>query len=257
MRIKYNGNIIVLYDSIADLPIVRYRDFNKFLLMDAGIGSDMEDVMKHTSTMEKYAVSKQFEKLVKEFTNFRQNLIFLINGVSPKNSCFACLVKSINGDAYPDELTQDDIDSIISELSNTRITYKKIAATVSEIKKKFDNQFETYFPDISSDPSLLDYYTKLKKYGLTVLDSIINSEVNVEEDIDKLEGALFETYEPKIFSGSDGVEVSHVMNFNDSVLALSQRFNKDPESLTTLKYYQLVELVKLQDKQNKKKHGSN
>lgn len=34
---------VELYDSIDELPIVRFHKYNKMLLIDAGVGSDLSD----------------------------------------------------------------------------------------------------------------------------------------------------------------------------------------------------------------------
>ena len=39
--------VIKMYDSIEDLPILRYHKFNKCLLVDAGIGADIGSVDRH------------------------------------------------------------------------------------------------------------------------------------------------------------------------------------------------------------------
>lgn len=254
MRLKINGSRVIIYDSIEEMPILRYRDFNKYLMIDAGVGSDLESVISHTSTMERFAGKKDFNRLVKEFNNFRQALLFIVTGVSPKYDCFCCLVKELNGKEYPNELSRDDIEEIKEELNNKGLSFKKVKGLISDIKKKFDREFEVYFPRISGDMNVVEYYTKLKRYGLTVLKKIQGDDV--EGDIERLEQAILSTYEPKVYAGSDGAEVSHTTNFNTMALALSQRFNKDPEQLTVIKYYQLVELVKAQDREKRKRDGN-
>ena len=38
---------VELYDSIEDLPMMRFHKYNKMLLVDAGIGSDLNDFDRH------------------------------------------------------------------------------------------------------------------------------------------------------------------------------------------------------------------
>ena len=37
---KIGERAVVLYDSIDELPILRFHAYNKMLLIDAGVGSD-------------------------------------------------------------------------------------------------------------------------------------------------------------------------------------------------------------------------
>ena len=40
-------HVIKLYDSVDELPIGAYQRYNKFLLIDAGIGSSIDDFDAH------------------------------------------------------------------------------------------------------------------------------------------------------------------------------------------------------------------
>ena len=42
-----NNHIVILYDSIDELPIIRFHKYNKYMLIDSGIGSDLNDINVH------------------------------------------------------------------------------------------------------------------------------------------------------------------------------------------------------------------
>lgn len=42
-----NKHNVVLYDSIDELPMLRFHKYNKMLLVDAGVGSDLSDFDRH------------------------------------------------------------------------------------------------------------------------------------------------------------------------------------------------------------------
>lgn len=42
-NVPIKGMNVELYDSIEDLPIMRFHKYNKMLLVDAGVGSDLSD----------------------------------------------------------------------------------------------------------------------------------------------------------------------------------------------------------------------
>ena len=48
-----NNHIVILYDSIDELPIIRFHKYNKYMLIDSGIGSDLNDINVHIDTGEK------------------------------------------------------------------------------------------------------------------------------------------------------------------------------------------------------------
>lgn len=47
--LKLAGKTIEVYDDIENLPVTRFHKYNKMLLVDAGIGSDIADFDKHIS----------------------------------------------------------------------------------------------------------------------------------------------------------------------------------------------------------------
>lgn len=46
-NVQIKGMNVELYDSIEDLPIMRFHKYNKMLLVDAGVGSDLSDLDRH------------------------------------------------------------------------------------------------------------------------------------------------------------------------------------------------------------------
>ena len=50
--LKLAGKTIEVYDDIENLPVTRFHKYNKMLLVDAGIGSDIADFDKHISLLQ-------------------------------------------------------------------------------------------------------------------------------------------------------------------------------------------------------------
>ena len=84
---------VELYDSIDELPIVRFHKYNKMLLIDAGVGSDLSDWDAHMEKVVRYCRLNQPDKAEKEIGNIRQNIYFIQSEISPKHLAFAALVK--------------------------------------------------------------------------------------------------------------------------------------------------------------------
>ncbi len=53
-KVKLNGHKVVIYDSIDELPIVRFHKYSKMLLVDAGVGSDINDCDAHIERATRY-----------------------------------------------------------------------------------------------------------------------------------------------------------------------------------------------------------
>ena len=48
------GHRVRLFDAIDDLPIVRFQKFQKYLLIDAGIGGDIASFDRRCEKMRRY-----------------------------------------------------------------------------------------------------------------------------------------------------------------------------------------------------------
>ena len=106
-NVQIKGMNVELYDSIEDLPIMRFHKYNKMLLVDAGIGSDLSDFDRHIEKVIRYLNSPTPNMATVELENMRQNIYFIQSEVSPRHLAFAVLVKSINGKPRND-LSDDD-----------------------------------------------------------------------------------------------------------------------------------------------------
>ena len=56
--VKIGERTVEIYDAIDELPMLRFHKYNKMLLVDAGIGSDLQDFDTHIEKAIRYARSK-------------------------------------------------------------------------------------------------------------------------------------------------------------------------------------------------------
>ena len=56
--VKIGEYTVEIYDAIDELPMLRFHKYNKMLLVDAGIGSDLQDFDTHIEKAMRYARSK-------------------------------------------------------------------------------------------------------------------------------------------------------------------------------------------------------
>ena len=110
-----NGHTIRFYDSIDDMPIINFQKYNKYMLIDSGIGSDLEDINMHIVRVSKY-IELDKQKALQELENMRQALMFICNSITPKYLAFVCLISEIDGEKLTD-LSDDNISSILKKLS--------------------------------------------------------------------------------------------------------------------------------------------
>lgn len=109
---------------------------------------------------------------------------------------------------------------------------------------------ELFFPKMANDAITKEHYSLLKKRTLLVLQKIQG--INVSNDIQVIEDALFDFFKPKKYDGSDGVEISQIKGFNDTCVIINQYVPKDPKTMTVVEFYQTLDIIKDQLKERKK-----
>lgn len=103
-----NKKIVRVYDSIDEMPIINFQKYNKYLLIDSGIGSDADDIDAHIVKIAKYIKSNNNRKALQELQNMRQNIYMVNSEISPKYLAFAALIYSIDGKKV-DDLSDDGL----------------------------------------------------------------------------------------------------------------------------------------------------
>lgn len=126
-------HVIKLYDSVDELPIGAYQRYNKFLLIDAGIGSSVDDFDAHIVKLAKLIGNNEREKAMQELQNMRQNLFMVNSKVSPKYLAFAALVYSIDGKKV-EAVSDDDYSELLAKIQE--MPHSLLTKTLDWLKKK-------------------------------------------------------------------------------------------------------------------------
>lgn len=237
-----NNKIIRVYDSIDEMPIINFQKYNKYLLIDSGIGSDADDIDAHIIKIAKFIKANNSKKALQELQNMRQNMYMVNNEISPKYLAFAALIHSIDGKEVND-LSDDGLKKLLEDLKN--IKHSKVIDFLLWLKKKVTNELETYFPGDFVNPKEKEAYDKLKNRTLLVLDTIINDNDNAEQ-IELIDTMMLNMHTPKAFIGSDSVEVKYDKQFENTCLLIAQKTSMDAKKMTVLQFYNAIDNIKAQ-----------
>ena len=126
-------HVIKLYDSVDELPIGAYQRYNKFLLIDAGIGASVDDFDAHIVKLAKLIGNNEREKAAQELQNMRQNLYMINANISPKYMAFAALVYSIDGQKI-EAVSDDDYGELLAKIQE--MPHSLLTKTLDWLKKK-------------------------------------------------------------------------------------------------------------------------
>ena len=237
-----NKKIVRVYDSIDEMPIINFQKYNKYLLIDSGIGSDADDIDAHIIKIAKFIKANNSKKALQELQNMRQNMYMVNSEISPKYLAFATLIHSIDGKEVND-LSDDGLKKLLQDLKD--IKHSKVINFLLWLKKKVTNELETYFPGDFVNPKEKEAYDKLKNRTLLVLDSIINNTDNTKQ-IESIDTMMLNMHAPKVFIGSESVEVKYDKQFESTCLLIAQKTNMDARKMTVLQFYNAIDNIKAQ-----------
>lgn len=237
-----NKKIVRVYDSIDEMPIINFQKYNKYLLIDSGIGSDADDIDAHIVKIAKFIKANNNKKALQELQNMRQNMYMVNNEISPKYLAFAALIHSIDGKEVND-LSDDGLKKLLQNLKD--IKHSKVIDFLLWLKKKVTSELETYFPGDFVNPKEKEAYDKLKNRTLLVLDSIINDTDNTEQ-IELIDTMMLNMHTPKVFIGSESIEVKYDKQFESTCLLIAQKTNMDARKMTVLQFYNAIDNIKAQ-----------
>ena len=237
-----NKKIVRVYDSIDEMPIVNFQKYNKYLLIDSGIGSDADDIDAHIVKIAKYIKSNNNKKALQELQNMRQNIYMVNSEISPKYLAFAALIHSVDGKEVND-LSDDGLKKLLQDLKEVK--HSKVIDFLLWLKKKVTSELEIYFPGDFVNPKEKDAYDKLKQRTLLVLDSMINDTDNSEQ-IETIDMIMLNMHSPKSYIGSESVEIKYDKQFESTCLLIAQKTNMDARKMTVLQFYNAVDNIKQQ-----------
>ena len=232
---------IKLYDSIDELPIVNFQKYNKYILIDSGLGSDINSVDEHIVNLAKL-IKSDLNKAQIELQNLRQNMHMVVSEISPKYLAFASLIHSINDEEVKD-LSDENLKNIIKSLSE--IKHSTLAEVLMWVKKKLISELETYFPEDFSDAREKEIYDLLKKRTLLKLKSITD-DIDCSKEIQEIDATLFSMYKPKIYNGKNSAEVKYDKQFETSCMYISQKTGMNAKSMKVLEFYNTLSVLQKQ-----------
>ena len=251
--ITIKNHTIRLYDSIDELPIVNFQKYNKCVLIDSGLGSDVDAVDSHIVKVAKYINANNLKAAMAELQNMRQNMHMIVSNVSPKYMAFAALIKSID-DKEQKDLSDSHLQEILDEIND--MPHGILIDILTGLKKKLSTELETYFPSEFDNAKEKEAYSKLKMRLLLQLREVVEDEDNTLEiaEIDKF---LFNLRKPKNFIGKESEEIKYDKQFESACMIISQKTGMNAKSMTVLEFYNTLINLKKQSEAEKKAYKRN
>lgn len=243
--ITIGGHEVKMYDDIEDLPLLNFQKFNKYALIDAGIGSDLSDVNEHLVKAAKL-IPVAPDKAARELQNLQNNINMILTETSPKMLSFAALVYSIDGEPNND-LTDEGLKRFSAKLELAAI--REVNDALDDSKKKLEEELRAYFPRYFNDIEEKRANDWQRKRLLIMLEGIIDHDIEgSDEKLKKHEKELLTRYKPKDFVTKDSASIACDKNFEQTCLVVAQKSGLDPKQMTVQQYYSALENIERQTK---------
>lgn len=240
-EVRIGRHRVSIFESIDELPMVRFHKYNKMLLVDAGLGSDLTSLDAHFEKVVRFMRNGDSDNAAKEMENLRQNIFVVQSELSPRHLAFACLVAAIDGKPC-DDLTDEGIEGTRQRLNDA--SARDIATAFAEAKKKIDSALTEYFPALFSSSEEKEYYDNMKRLAVTQLESITKgASQRLTERVRELTDRLVLAVKPRAFVGKDAFGVQHDKNYERMCLAISSNLNVNAKVMTVLEYYTASEYL--------------
>lgn len=238
---------VTMYDSIEELPIVRFQKYNKLLMLDAGLGSDMTAFDAKLARVSEFIKANDLTNASAEIDNVRQTLFNVQNGLTPHFLSLIPLMAEVDGELLTD-LSDENLMAVYERLKD--VTLKAYEETASEVKKKIEEELKSYFGQGGESATSKEYYELMRRRALLMCDEIADGK-DLGEEIRAIESQMVRLDKPRAFQGQRNAEVLYDKNFVGCCIAIAQNLNMDAKQMTVLEYYRAIEVLEEQQKQLK------
>lgn len=240
------GHKLVFYDSVEDLPIVQFHRYSKFLLVESGIGDNINDIDRHITKIFNFFGDRK--KMQQELLNLRQCLYVIATEQDIHNKATLCLVRSVDGKVW-----EDFSDSGLDELYKlvNKASVRELDTIAAQVREAIDENLIQYFPKVFEDSTQKNYTDLLRKRALLQVTSIVNGEDN-ESEIKQVEQSIYRMQNPKGYMGQDSEEVRFDKQFEDMCLLMAKEFGGGIKKYTTMEFYTAFERLTRQYNEAKK-----
>ncbi len=255
VTLKIRKHTVKIYDSIDELPIVRFHKYQKYLLIDSGIGGTIAQLDQRLEKTRRFLIAGKPEQAQRELENMRQCVYMIQQEMSPRHLSFAALVAELDGKERTD-LSDAALMKLLNEIND--ITEKELTDQLDSVKKKIDAELVLYFPGLFNDSQVKEYYGLLRQRTKAILDNIARGAAipDATKDVSELTTKLITYSNPQVFTGSESAEIQFEREFENLCLLLAGELNVSPKEFTVMEFYNafifLQEKAKSREKAQKR-----
>lgn len=135
MVYKVGDHKVYMYDSIHELPILRFQRFNKYHMQAMQVGNTFSDYDERIQKVVAFISHDMKEEALQELENGRLTMFNAFNEFYPKGKAFAIMVKKIDDVVY-NSFAPDELDRCLEHLEKIGLPNGVANEKLEEVKKK-------------------------------------------------------------------------------------------------------------------------
>jgi len=132
--LKLGKHNIEFFESIDSLPFCRFNSFNRFVMLDAELGSDVMSFDSKVTKIFQFLGKEMTKEALGEMYNLRNTYHNIMTENNVYGLAFACLIKSIDGEPLTD-YTTDNLESVLKKLSSWGLEIGDVREKADTVKK--------------------------------------------------------------------------------------------------------------------------
>jgi hypothetical protein len=244
MIYKFKNHEIELYDSIQNLPILRFQKFNKYQMIASDIGSDFADYDQRTQKALAFLQKNMVNEAIQELNNRRQLVFNAYNESNPNSRSFAVLVKRIDKQKFT-KYAPDDLDQIMTKLNDIGFEAETMFEQLKEVKKKIELELQVYYKNFFPKVGNVEFLAlRVKRLNL-LCDEIID-EKEIKDPLFEVEKELLENDKPNKWDiwADNNMERILEVDFQKFALNVTQLSGMNLNDTSTFAFYAGVEYLK-------------
>lgn len=238
--VKIGKHTAVVYDAIDEMPIERWHKFQRYALVDAGIGADIESLDRRLERVRRFVMAGKNDKAEVELSNLRQCVYLIQQEILPEMLAYAALVAELDGEACTD-LSDEGLKRISERLKDA--PKEDVSALFGAVKKKIDEELNLYYPKIFAGSEVKEFYDLMRARAVRVLRGIIEGSADPLKEAEAETTAVMTYFEPKAFSGDDAAEVVFDRQFATECALIAEQLHINARRCTVMEFYGAIDLL--------------
>lgn len=130
-----NHHEVLFYDSVKEFPLMRFHEHGRYVLIEAGLGSDANAAAYRMQKIIASYRGGKHKEVESELMRLYQCVQLTMRGENMNSRAFACMVHSIDGKRETSH-SGPDLDRVIKTLSDYGLTYGLMSKLLGDLKKK-------------------------------------------------------------------------------------------------------------------------